>query len=692
MASRLVATVNPLGFRTSFGYDAASQQVSVTDALGNISTTVFDGDGRRTASVNANGFATTQVYDAIGELLAVVDARGNRNSMSYDAAGRQTGSVDPLGNRITLQYDTASRKTLRIDGRGLRTSYSYDAASRLTGQQYQDGTLVTNTYDANSHRTVLSDSTGSYTSTYDPDGRVSSVVNPAGIAITHGYDAASQRASMNQPTGLFTYTHDAAGRITNLVNPEGQVTSWVYDKASRVLAMQMANGTLASNTYDNASQLLLLANLTTTGTTLSSFNYTYNPVGNRTQVVEANGDVLTLAYDPTYQLTNEQRSGANSYNISYTYDPVGNRTVLTNSGALTTNTYNAGNELVTSQASAGVTTSTYDGDGNLLTSLAPGNQLTTNTWDGENRLTLTALPSGIVDSLTYNGDGLRVQKIDSTGTTNHVWDGLNILLETNASNLIQVVYTLEPAIYGNLISQSRGGVDSFFLFDAQGSTRQLTNSVAVPTDVYFYDSFGNLLFSSGSTINPFLFGGRSGYYYDSDLQEYYLRARIYDPSTGLFLTRDPSASASTFSPYLYVENSPLRFIDPSGYEVAVQGCGAADQAKCDSFCSKKYPPSSGYVSLPTCEALVISLGSCGYVHVFCHCNPVRAKDKNKKWIGSCKARGTCPPGCGIFAGTGKTQKECERNAFERCVAGGCNTPGGTPFNCQCGHCFCVPAD
>ena len=103
-----------------------------------------------------------------------------------------------------------------------------------TGQQYQNGTRVTNTYDANSQRTVLSDWTGSYTSTYDPDGRLSSVVNPAGLAITYGYDAASQRASLNQPTGLFTYIHDPAGRISTLTNPEGQVTSWQYDAASRV--------------------------------------------------------------------------------------------------------------------------------------------------------------------------------------------------------------------------------------------------------------------------------------------------------------------------------------------------------------------------------------------------------------------------------------------------------------------------
>ena len=75
---------------------------------------------------------------------------------------------------------------------------------------------------------------------------------------------------MNQPTGLFTYSHDPAGRIANLVNPEGQATSWQYDAASRVTATVMANGTLTSNIYDNANQLLLLANLTSGGTTLSS--------------------------------------------------------------------------------------------------------------------------------------------------------------------------------------------------------------------------------------------------------------------------------------------------------------------------------------------------------------------------------------------------------------------------------------
>jgi YD repeat-containing protein len=87
--------------------------------------------------------------------------------------------------------------------------------------------------------------------------------------------------------------------------------------------------------------------------------------------------VVSWSYDPTYQLTNEKRSGPNNYNITYAYDAVGNRTLMVNGGASTTYAYNAANELATSQTSAGLTTYAFDGDGNMLTSLAPGNQLTT---------------------------------------------------------------------------------------------------------------------------------------------------------------------------------------------------------------------------------------------------------------------------------------------------------------------------
>ena len=81
----------------------------------------------------------------------------------------------------------------------------------------------------------------------------------------------------------------------------------------------------------------------------------------------------------------------------------------------------------------------------------------------------------------------------STSATKQVWDDENVLLSTDADGAIQVVYTREPAVFGNLISQSCSGTDSFHLFDAVGSTRQLTDTSGAVTDNYLFDTFGNTL-------------------------------------------------------------------------------------------------------------------------------------------------------------------------------------------------------
>ena len=132
------------------------------------------------------------------------------------------------------------------------------------------------------------------------------MVNPAGIAITYGYDAASQRAWMNQPTGLFTYSHDPAGRIANLINPEGQTTSWQYDAASRVTATVMANGTLASNTYDSCGSALAAGQ--PDDRRHDPFELQLHIQSGRKSYAGRRGQRgcrSRSSYDPTYQLTNE---------------------------------------------------------------------------------------------------------------------------------------------------------------------------------------------------------------------------------------------------------------------------------------------------------------------------------------------------------------------------------------------------
>ena len=47
----------------------------------------------------------------------------------------------------------------------------------------------------------------------------------------------------------------------------------------------------------------------------------------------------------------------------------------------------------------------------------------------------------------------------------------------------------------------------FYGADGHGSVRQLTSSTGAVTDTYDYDAFGNLVNSTGSTPNNYLFAG-----------------------------------------------------------------------------------------------------------------------------------------------------------------------------------------
>src|SRR5207245_980642 len=143
----------------------------------------------------------------------------------------------------------------------------------------------------------------------------------------------------------FTAAYDGAGRGTYLVNPDVQRTSWSYNNVDRVLAQRLANGVRASYTWNDADQLTRLVNITGTGTTISSFLYRVDGVGNRQGVTESDGTRVTWSYDKTYQLTHERRSGANAYNMTYQYDPVGNRSIMFDSGARSTYVFDAANQL-----------------------------------------------------------------------------------------------------------------------------------------------------------------------------------------------------------------------------------------------------------------------------------------------------------------------------------------------------------
>jgi RHS repeat-associated protein len=107
---------------------------------------------------------------------------------------------------------------------------------------------------------------------------------------------------------------------------------------------------------------------------------------------------------------------------------------------------------------------------------------------------------------------------------------------------------------------SSGGTVTYLHHDQQGSTRLLTGSTGTVTGSTTFDAYGNKTGSTGTSTTPL---GYEGQYTSSDTGLIYMRARVYDPATGQFLTVDP-LEAFTGEPYGYTGDNPVNFGDPTG--------------------------------------------------------------------------------------------------------------------------------
>ena len=126
--------------------------------------------------------------------------------------------------------------------------------------------------------------------------------------------------------GITRYTYDDDNRLTDVNAPAG-LTAYQYDSLGRQTRADLPNGTYTLYTYDpNRNWLISLTNKDSNSTVLSSYTYTYDAVGNRLSVTEADSSAVAYDYDDTYQLTSETRTGTNPYTITYAYDDAGNRT------------------------------------------------------------------------------------------------------------------------------------------------------------------------------------------------------------------------------------------------------------------------------------------------------------------------------------------------------------------------------
>ena len=78
-----------------------------------------------------------------------------------------------------------------------------------------------------------------------------------------------------------------------------------------------------------------------------------------------------------------------------------------------------------------------------------------------------------------------------------------------------------------------------------------------------YDAYGNIINQTGSVISNFRY---KGYYYDTDIELYYLKTRFYNPILLRFITPDSieyldSSSIIGLNLYAYCGNDPTNMIN-----------------------------------------------------------------------------------------------------------------------------------
>ena len=177
-------------------------------------------------------------------------------------------------------------------------------------------------------------------------------------------------------------------------------------------------------------------------------------------------------------------------------------------------------------------------------------------------------------TFSYDGFGRRIKKND----IKYVYDSANRLIKqyretTNGISEEMLFFYDMTGVAGFTYS----GAVYLYRKDVQGNIIAILNSNGEILARYFYDAWGNHTVEDNSGVeitdtesiahlNPFRY---RGYYYDTETNLYYLKARYYDPDVGRFISMDDIAylnpeAINGLNLYAYCGNNPVMHVDENG--------------------------------------------------------------------------------------------------------------------------------
>jgi RHS repeat-associated protein len=570
-------TEDEQGNKTSKLYDDVGNLKEETDEKGAKKVYSYDLSDRLKQLTLPNGTAIKYIYDKNGNMGSkdIVAATGASQlfQYQYDVTGKLIKTTGPLGDVTTNTYDANGNKTKTVLPKGNTVETTYDGTERVNGTGYNGEQYYTFGYDKNGNELSVQyvKEDRSKVRTFDTSNRLLTLTDREGRQ-TWTYPKESDKLSS------FDFTHGAYKQTNTyqynqldqniMVNDGTHNYRFDYDDKGNVRTFTTGNGAGATFNYDDRNLVANLVVGTADGTEISTEKYSYDAIGNRTKIEYGDGASISYEYGDLDQLMKETlRDGTVK---EYNYDGFGNRKTVTSTvGTQTTtvtSTYNVANQLTNFGSEA----ITYDANGNRV---ADGKYKY--EWNAADQLVSITKAGESMPFVTYqyNEDGKRIQKNVNGVVTNYHYDGdsLNVLYETDGQNNVVRSYTY--AENGQLLSMNKGGQKFFYHSNAHGDIIALTDASGQKVASYEYDAWGNVLKAEEADQvkdNPYRY---AGYQFDHETGLYYLIARYYNPSHGVFLSMDPDPGDDddilTQNGYTYANNNPVMLVDPDGHYVQI---------------------------------------------------------------------------------------------------------------------------
>ncbi|EJP23767.1 RHS repeat-associated core domain protein [Lachnoanaerobaculum sp. ICM7] len=591
-----------------FSYDGNGNLISITGVAGddtyftysprNLVTSVTPNEVNtkrpETGLPNVQSFKVGDISyktNTGGDLLEFTDGNFHITQFIRDNLSRVIKRKNPLGDIESYEYGEFDTPVRIIKADGTILEYTYDKEGQITAQSRVMGgekrELARYRYDSTGNVTEAVGEAGTSTYEYDLFGNITKYTDSFGKSVNYNYDTAGNLIKVQIDTETpVQYTYDEVSRITAVTYGENKTVRYEY--ADNTTATYLPNGEIITETVNENGELVNKSYKDTSEAVIAELTIYYDDnerivqkavAFKREGVSHENGNEQNQNDENnfqkiTYQYTYTDRGELSSCiiindeaveDISYTYDNAGNRLSETHtSGDKTENTifkYDENNRLIEKSSPDGITLYTYDKNGNRISAIS-NDEKYTYVYDYNDNLIEVKKNDIKVFEAVYDAMGERTitRSLDSeTGILkekrfiNDVsFDNTQVLKvygENNESNYL----------YGNeRIAKYSNDFESFYFSDNNDS---VLAKFGVSKDFFAYTPFG----IKDGNEEDFGFDGE----WSDNTKLYYLRARYYSPSDGVFLSEDSFEGeldeSLSLNGYSFVENDPVNYNDPAGY-------------------------------------------------------------------------------------------------------------------------------